>query len=253
MAVVNGKAASAKVESPPGSRYLSKPADVRDCLKSLRDSRCTVTLRFENNPTSFQCKLLDVQDTHFYIEDILPRDGLALLKQGEKFSISARGDGLFAFVTETRVDKIDEARGLPFFHIPLPTNLLLQQRRRAERYQLPLRMRSLGSEVNIFRKVRGMHDLTLVGHIIDISAGGCRVEFPAPVEPPLSNGEKLATCTVTVADMLEIHSQAEIRHVAELNAVDRVVCGIEFTEMDLADRRRLKRFIELLSKTASPA
>ncbi len=242
-----------RVQSPPGSRYLQSPDDVRTCLKSLRDSRCVLTLRFENNPTSFQCKLLDVHENHFYIEDISPREGLSLLKRGEKFSISARGDGLFAFVTETCVSKVDEARGLPFFHIPLPDNLLLQQRRRAERYPLPLRMRSQGSEVHIFRHVKGMHDLTILGHIIDISAGGCRVEFQSPVEPPITYGEKLASLNLTIADMLEVHSEAVVRHVSNLDSVDRIVCGIEFTEMDLADRRRLKRFIEILSKSTSPA
>ncbi|MEM9623826.1 MAG: PilZ domain-containing protein [Pseudomonadota bacterium] len=248
MALVKAAKSKAAPATPPGSRYLQKPEDVKACLRDLRDRRCVITLRFENNPTSFQCKVLDVHEKHFYIEDISPRDGLVLLKNGEKFSISARGDGMFAFVTETRVSKVDEERGLPFFHIPLPESLLLQQRRRAERYQLPLRIRSRGADVSIFRTLQEMHELNLVGEIIDISAGGCRAEFDQPITPSLQVGEKLTTCTVTVADMLEIHSEAVIRHVAPIKSSNRIVCGIEFTSMQMGERRRLKRFIEILSK-----
>lgn len=231
----------------PDSRYLNQRGEIISCLKQLRDQRADLTLRVDGAEETYSCKLLDVSERDFLIEDIAPRSGLAAIREAKKFSISARTEGTFVYIEETRVKKWDQERGIPFFHLALPNKLLFQQRRRSARFRLPLRVSASGASITMF------DESEVVGKIIDISAGGCRAEFELPSPWAVKADEQFDNCAITIPKLLEIHSEAVVRHYHENKHSKTLVCGIELTKMHVTDRRRLEHFIQTIAKSTETA
>ena len=234
-------------EVGPDSRYLKKREDIVRSLKELRDHRSELTLRVDGDEQTYTCKLLDVTDHDFLIEDISPRTGLTAVRSAKKISIAARTRGTFVFIEDARVTKADEERGIPYFHIPLPKSMLYHQRRKSARFRLPLRVSAEGSSITLF----GAAEMT--GRIIDISAGGCRAEFKLPVSHQINNDMVIEDCAITIPNLLEIHSEAVVRHHHENKHTKTLVCGFELTKMHVTDRRRLEHFIQTIAKSADSA
>jgi c-di-GMP-binding flagellar brake protein YcgR len=228
------------------SRYITDPDEVTQVLKLLRDQRADLQLRFDEENAVYQAKVLDLQGASVLIEDIHPREGMKLLRAGRPFSLSARTDGLYVHSAHNKAHKADSERSIPFFHVALPKNLLWQQRRRAMRYRLPLRVTIAGAQVTLFPK--GKDTKPLSGTIIDISAGGCRAEFMGFKFRPIQEGDPLQSCALQVPKLLEFNTQAEIRHSSFDMRRRLLTCGIEFTEMHVTDRRRLEQFIQTMSR-----
>ncbi len=239
---------STKTTRPSGisSRYLTDPDEIIRVLKIFRDQRADLQLRFEQDIGVYKAKVLDLKNKFMLLEDIQPRDGLAHLRAQKPFSLSGRTEGIYIHNIGNIAQKADSERGLPYFHVALPQSLLYQQRRRAARFRLPLRVEANGAQLLLFRQ--GSDDTPITGRIIDISAGGCRAEFAGVLAPPVETDEVLEGCAITVPNLLELHSKGTVRH-ASINAERQVTtCGIEFTEMHVTDRRRLEQFIQAISK-----
>ncbi len=229
---------------PADSRYLDNVDDIVSCLKQLRDRRSNLSIRIDQKEETYQCKLLDVGDNSFLIEDVQPRSGIAALRQSKRLSLSARAEGMFVFIEKTKLLKMDAERGIPFFELKLPTSILSQQRRRAARFRLPLRVSASGARISLFSEKE------ISGRIIDISAGGCRAEFDLPAPWPVKNDDCFDNCAITIPKLLELHGQAVIRHFHENKHSQKLVCGIELTKMHVTDRRRLEHFIQTISRSA---
>ena len=226
------------------SRYLSTPAEVERCFKSFRDQRTTLFLTLDGTHEQVTCQVLDVTPAGILIEDIKPRSALALLRQKPRFSISVRNQGAYAFVEKSGISAEGAERGLPFFTVPLPTTMLYQQRRRAARYRLPMRVTSAGANITLFGNEHW------IGKIIDISAGGCRAAFQLPEQVKLKVDELYKDCAINLPPVLEIHSHGCIRH-SHIQRDGTTIVGIELTEMHVTDRRRLEQFIQSLARQSS--
>jgi c-di-GMP-binding flagellar brake protein YcgR len=241
-------------EPAPGrihTAYLNDSGEIVKAFKLLRDQRAPVQLNFENQPTSYLGKVLDLAGDDFLLEDLQPRDGLSKMRPGAEFSLSSRIQGVYVHSVSNRVIAVESERGVPFFRIRLPRTLLYQQRRRSARIRLPARVAAVGASISLLRnKVSNKDEPTrLNGRIIDISAGGCRVEFDTPAALKLERHESV-TCEVEIPKMLSFTAQGIIRHSAH-NARRRVMnCGVELLEMQITDRRRLERFVESIRRTA---
>ena len=147
-----------------------------------------------------------------------------------------------------RVIKVDSERGVPFFHVPLPDSVLYQQRRKAARFRLPLRVATNGASVRLFRDSND--DQPMVGRVIDISAGGCRAEFDGQAVPPMNDDEQVDVCAISIPNLLELNAKAAIRHFSYDDESRTLICGIELTEMNVTDRRRLEQFIQSLTRVS---
>ena len=230
--------------------YLKKPVEVAKALKVLRNQGATVKLTFENEPTLCSARILDVLDAELLLEDIQPRSALKLMTARRRFAFSSRSDGIYLYSEDNRVSRIDEDRGVPYFRVPFPREVLFQQRRRATRYQVPCRTGAKPATVTLYRMVAGDkdHGDTLEGQLLDISAGGCRLAIPGPVHPPLSSDESLRGIVIRVPSMFDLNVDALVRHASYNKDSRKVICGLEFTGMDITDRRRLGQFIQSLSR-----
>ena len=243
---------SAQVADRPGSiytTYLHKTDDITRALKTLRDQRAELQLRFSSDRTLYSAKILDVNNSELLLEDIRPRSGRQLMTRGRTFSFSGRSAGLYLHSEDNRILKIDSERGLPFYRISLPSSVLYQQRRRTARFRLPLKVLTSDSRATLVR--RGNSDReSVIGRVIDISAGGCRVEIDGPMDPPIATDEELRSCAIKVPGLLEFDARGAIRHFNYNKKPNTLTCGIELTEMSVTNRRRLEHFIQTLSKTA---
>ena len=86
-----------------------------------------------------------------------------------------------------------------------------------------------------------------MGHIIDISVGGCRIRFNGAVVPAMRADEPLTECAVQVTSSLCFSTGAIVRH-STWDATRRTTtCGIEFTGMSIPDRRRLEHYVSQLA------
>jgi c-di-GMP-binding flagellar brake protein YcgR len=227
------------------SRFLTDPVEISQIFKLLRDQRAELQLRFDKEVETFRAKVLDLQGASILVEDIHPRDGMRFLRSGHLFALAARIDGLYIHSSNNRAHKSDSERNVPFFHVALPKMMLCQQRRRAARFRLPLRVAANGAQITLHRVGK---DEPLVGTIIDISAGGCRAEFSGFKFRPLQDDDVLQGCSLSIPKLLEVNARAALRHTSLDSKRNILSCGIEFTEMNVTDRRRLEQFIETIAR-----
>ena len=235
---------AAATQQAPSSRYLEDTAEIRQLFVVLRDQRAKLTLRFQTPRTSVTASLLDVTDDDLLIEDIQPRSGLKLLRDGHTFALSCRSEGQYALAENNRVHRAEAERGLPYFHVKLPASLLYQQRRRHARVSLALSVQAHGARLILDRQNPAHAD------IVDLSAGGCMARFKGRFTPELAEGELLRDCGLQIRDQLELRSDVQVRHYHYDKRTNRSLCGFEFTAMTVTDRRRLEQFVASCHRNA---
>jgi c-di-GMP-binding flagellar brake protein YcgR len=230
-----------------GSQFLSDRSEIERVFRIFRDQCSTVRLRFERAEEDFTARVLEVKDDEFLLEDIRPRNGMRYMRDQDPFSLYGRVDGIYAHAAELRVRETLEDRGVPYFVLPLPSQILYQQRRRAARFRLPLTVSKDGARITLHRGER-----PLTGFLVDISAGGCRVIFDTKFDPQMRQDEVVERSEITIPNSLTLTARTVIRHHSFNKATGRLACGIEFTEMPVRDRRRLEQFIQKIAKIADP-
>src|SRR5262245_23574196 len=149
---------------PAASQFLTDRAEIERVFRMFRDHCLPVQLRFGGAGDEFSARVLEVLRAQFLLEDIHPRTGLRLLRDGVPFSLAGRVDGIYAHVKELRVAETAEDRGVPYFIVPLPAEVLYQQRRRTDRFRLPPRVAADGARIALHR-----HERVLNGFLSDIS------------------------------------------------------------------------------------
>ena len=66
--------------------YLDKTADIAAALKALRNQRTTLQLTFEAEASLHRARILDVVEDALLLEDLQPRSGLTLMRQGRRIA-----------------------------------------------------------------------------------------------------------------------------------------------------------------------
>lgn len=226
------------------SQVLTEAAKIRQSLKIFRDHRTPLAVNFEQVRGEFTCKILDVLERALILEDIVPRSGSTQFRDGHAFSLSARAGGYFAYADRVHVIRAEAERGVPYYLTPLPDTLLLQRRRRADRYKLPLRVTTAGARMVLAQQ-------KLEGHLLDVSVGGCRVEFPAAATAPFAVCDELQHWRIEIQRLLELQGTAVVRHIAQHPKKHTWIAGLELTDLNVTNRRRLERFVQSLARQAS--
>jgi len=229
------------------SQFLTDKAEIERVFRIFRDQCSTVQLRFARTEDEYTARVLEVTAHQFLLEDIRPRTGMKLMRDQEPFSLAGRVDGIYARVGEIRVLKTAEDGGVPYFVLNLPSELLYQQRRRAERFRLPLSVSKDGARLTLHRSERA-----LSGYLVDISAGGCRVVFDVKSDPEIQPDEVVERSEIDIPHLLSLTVPTVIRHHRYNRQTGKLSCGIEFSEMQVRDRRRLEQFIQKIAKITDP-
>ncbi len=135
------------------SRYLRDAGEIERVFRALRDQHASVQVRFFRPDAEYTARVLEVTSTQFLLDDIRPRAGISLMRNGEPFSLAGRVDGTYARVEVLRVAKVAVDRGVPCFVLDLPAEILYQQRRRAPRFRLPQTASKERARLTMYRAV----------------------------------------------------------------------------------------------------
>lgn len=244
-------AAAKDMEAHPAMRrtaYLTLADDIVPLLKLLRDHATDIELRLAGVEGRYTGRILDLSGKDFLLEDIRPRDGIGHLRRGTVFSFSARSDDVYVSGEDCRITRVEAERGLPYFRAELPARLLRQRRRKHMRITLPPRV---SPNDGVVRMSAHAGSEPLLGRIIDVSVGGCRVVVDGPVDPPLEVEQVLAQCDLRITSSFEVSAGAVVRHVSWDAAQGVTTCGLEFSEMSVGDRRRLEHYVMQLAGKAT--
>jgi len=230
--------------------YLEKPTQIAGALKVLRNQAAKVRLTFEKESTPCTARILDVLENEWLLDDLQPRTALKHMTARCPFAFSSRASGVYLYSEHNQVSRIDEERGVPYFRLPLPARVLFQQRRQSARYRLPYRAHGArAATVTLHRMMAGDkdHGSTLEGRLLDVSAGGCRLAVPGPVHPQLTADEILRNIKIRIPGKFDLNANAVVRHAIYKKSSRKVFCELEFTGMDIVDRRRLGQLMQSLS------
>ncbi|MEM1231605.1 MAG: PilZ domain-containing protein [Pseudomonadota bacterium] len=225
-----------------GSRYTEDAAMIAEAFRHFRDQRTELTLQFQGIANSYRARVLDLTQGILLIEDIVPRDGLTHMHDALPFSLAGRSKGMYLYANEMRCETIETERGVPYFKLAIPRSVLIQQRRKSQRMSLPPSVKAQGSTVTLIH-----NEIPLRGDILDISAGGLRAQFYDIDPPGLETGTRIARCELHVTHQLELRSTAIVRHAVYDRGSRDLLCGLELSEMNVTDRRRLEHYIQSLS------
>jgi c-di-GMP-binding flagellar brake protein YcgR len=234
---------SPSTSGPILSRYVTRVDEIRQVFKLFRDQRSDLGLQIAGEDQTFTAHVLDVTGADLLLEDMRPREGFALLNEGRSFNLTGRSEGVFMYAESLLLVESLSERGVPYFRVTLPEKMLYQQRRRAARFRIPLRVATHGAEV-VMRRETG----AISGAIVDISVGGCRATFTGFPYPGLEVDEHVDMCQINIPKLLNLTAEGSVRHVAYDKEHSSTTCGIEFIEMDITDRRRLEQFVQTLAK-----
>lgn len=81
------------------------------------------------------------------------------------------------------------------------------------------------------------------GRILDMSAGGCRVQVPVHEGTVFGPGDTLSAVTITFPGGEVFRAGAQVRHLRPLGALHYLAVGLQFTELDARAGRRLRHLI----------
>ncbi len=228
------------------SRYLTDLSEIRQAFLIYRDQRSKLIIRFANDSSMFTARLLDVTDEDLLLEDLQPRSGLSLLRTATEFSLSGRAQGQYVMADNNVVHKASAERGVPYFHVTLPTSLLYQQRRREQRISLSFDVQGSGASITI--PASTTNGSSIRGELVDISSGGCRILCTLEDTKHLQDQSLIEGCKLFIHDHLQLTSSVQIRHSSIDNSQNSQQCGLEFIRMSVTDRRRLEQFVQANAK-----
>jgi len=203
-------------------------------------------LRFEAVDTAYSAQIREVDHRRVILAAIQPRSGELLLESGRRFSVSGRSEGGYVFAADLAAEAAGSDPAGNLFRFDLPKRVLLQQRRRGPRFELPASLRTGRAKILLVQGPR-----TASGAIEDISASGCRAQFDAADADLLGGRDVFDRALIDVAGLLSIGARVAIRYRARDAKAGRVTCGMEFTRMDPDDADRLEQFVRNLANRAS--
>ncbi len=164
-----------------GVRSITNREQVYSVLTSVQKARSPITIKFENNDRYYTSLILktDLDEGYLLIDEFAPEDGHLLALQHESFSVRGSHKGVSLFFRPNIIAGSGSESGIAFYKLPLPAEMIYQQRRAAFR---ALVARSLNVGVKLTSAQRGE---TLNGRLYDISVSGCRVNFEGEIKPEL--------------------------------------------------------------------
>ena len=239
---------STATEPIAGSRYLETGAEIANLFRVLRDQRTEVTVQVSEREGPYTARVLDIVDDAYLLDDVRPRTGHRDLDAGTSFSLTGRTSGLYLFVSDNRIRAAKSERGVPYYEIPLPERVLYQSRGFRGGIRQSLRVTVADGRLWLYRSAE-----ETTGRIVDISAGGCRVDLETPVRTDLAVDDVIESCRIRISTVLEVHAEAIVRFISPSKRRNVVSCGLEFQKMHVTDRRRLEHFIQAVVGSAANA
>lgn len=234
-----------EANGPQPPKLLKAPVEIIATLRQLQQNHDPLLIQFKERSQRFQSYLVEVdrERSRLALDEIIPTDGERFLRQGEGFSVEAYRDGVrVAWQCEHSV-QFGEFEGEPCYWAPMPLEVIYHQRRNA--YRAPLKQTDLVKVTLAGDKLRE----PLQGHLLDISATGCKLRFAGDLSQQLHNGQVHEGLTAQLP-FGAITTAVELRHVHYEDKVDMTFVGTRFYQINGLEQRQVERFVYQLQREA---
>ena len=232
-------------DGPQPPKVLKAPVEIVANLRQLQQNHDPLIITFHERNQRFQSYVINVdRDKDLLIlDELVPNDGERYLANGEAFSVEAFHDGVrVAWKCEQSV-RITEHEGARCYFSPMPLEVIYHQRRSA--FRAPLKQSELIKIELAGDKLR----TAIPGHLLDISATGCKLRFPGNISSSLQAGQVYERFTarfpfgaMTIA--------IEMRHVQYEEKLDTTFVGARFHRINGQEQRLVERFVYQLQREA---
>jgi c-di-GMP-binding flagellar brake protein YcgR len=222
---------------------VTAQAEVVTLLRQLRDSSVPINLTPVGGGAPY-CTTLWALDTSTGRISFSASDSVAGLKE-----LLACGQGVAVAYLESVKVQFD-VQGLTLVKgvrasalmCAAPTVVYRFQRREHFRVRTDPRQspRGLGRHP-------GRPELSVALRVLDVSAGGCGLLVP-PEAPPIRAGSVMQQVRFELDSEARFIANVAVRHVAEIRGGGGVRLGCEWEQVDIAGRRTLQRYIEMMQK-----
>lgn len=230
---------------PQPPKLLKTPVEIIATLRQLQQNHDPLMLRFKDRGQRFQSYLVEIDRdrNRIALDEVIPNDGERFLKQGETFSVEAYRDGVRVAWTCEHDVQLGELEGAPCYWAPLPLEVIYHQRRSA--YRAQLKQTDLVKVVLAGDKLRE----SLHGHLLDISATGCKLRFSGNLSQQLHNGQVQERLTAQLP-FGAMTCAVELRHVQYEDKLDMTFVGTRFHRISGLEQRQIERFVYQLQREA---
>ncbi|HDZ57776.1 MAG TPA: pilus assembly protein PilZ [Pseudomonas xinjiangensis] len=230
---------------PQPPREIRSQIEINALLKSLQQSRDQLIITFSGRTQKFQSFIvhLNTGSGQYWIDELIPRDGDRYASQGEAFRVDAWRDGVHMRWHCPAAQKV-LLEDAPAYCIPLPQDMTYHQKRGAYRANVH---RTLETGVGITHDRRS---LDFRGHLLDISATGCKGRLTGDHSGELQPGEIFESSYLELPDAGRFSVAMEIRHAVYERQTDETHVGLKFKLPSPTAQRQIDRFVNSLQREA---
>jgi c-di-GMP-binding flagellar brake protein YcgR len=232
-------------DGPQPPKVLKAPVEIIANLRQLQQNHDPLIITFHERNQRFQSYVIEVdRDKKLLIlDELIPSEGERYLANGEAFNVEAFHEGVrVAWKCEQSV-RIGEHEGARGYFSPIPLEVTYHQRRSA--FRAPLKQAEL---IKIELAGDKLHTV-LPGHLLDISATGCKLRFPGNISSSLQAGQVYERFTARFP-FGAMTTAIEMRHVQYEEKVDTTFVGARFHRINGQEQRLVERFVYQLQREA---
>jgi c-di-GMP-binding flagellar brake protein YcgR len=236
------------VEEKPdqGPVTYKEPIEVAGHLRTLAAHKERVSLVFEELPVTRHgytvLLAVDRERGLIALDEVLPLESERHLLDGQTFSAEGYHEGVrMAWTSRNYRVKRGSLEGVPCFWIDLPDELEYHQRRDA--YRAPLK-RTQSPNVNLSGSKLSP---SLVGKLLDISATGCKVQFPGNLTDYLQSGTVYERLSIALPESTLVVA-VELRHLYFDRSRESSMVGLRFYQISGYEQRQIERYVFQLQR-----
>ncbi len=186
---------------------------------------------------------IDPPSGTYWLDEMIPRDGDRYASQGEAFRVEAWLDGV-QMVWNCASAQVVELDGAPAYAAATPDQMLYHQKRGAYRAAIH---RTLETGIGL---VHDKRDIRLTGHLLDISATGCKARLSGDQSAFLKPGDLYALSYLELPETGRLGAALEIRHTLFDEALNETHVGLQFRQPTPAAQRQIDRYVNTLQREA---
>ncbi len=232
-------------DGPQPPKVLKAPVEIVANLRQLQQNHDPLIITFHERNQRFQSYVIEVdRDKNLLIlDELMPNDGERYLANGEAFNVEAFHEGVRVAWTCEQSVRITDHEGARCYFSPMPLEVTYHQRRSA--FRAPLKQSELIKIELTGDKLR----TAVPGHLLDISATGCKLRFPGNITSSLQAGQVYERFTARFP-FGAMTTAIEMRHVQYEDKVDTTFVGARFHRINGQEQRLVERFVYQLQREA---
>lgn len=221
-------------------QIMTSADDIYLHLLRLQKARTVISLLLGGTGKPFRSSLLQIdrESGRVAIDEVMPLDGNALLRQAPGLSLSALSDaGSSYWKSPAGALQAGSLDGLPCHWLPLPTELRYMQRRRSFRASFLISQ----TPPLVILDEEGRE--TARGEMLDVSEHGCRVLIKLGATPEWAEVGQSLQLRIEPQGQPAFEVRGDVRHAAVQDRPEAFVIGLQFQQVAPPVARRLGQLV----------